>query len=117
MEGDMSSIKRFSVCCAALSMVLFASTAPAGAFSTETASGENGGGIGQSIKEGDRAPALQISAVGTSAATAVRNPLPSEAAAAGNQSGSAIPGSTFDPEETRYVFGPFNHFGYGSAIQ
>jgi len=113
----MSSIKRASVCCAVLSLALFVSAAPAVAFSTETATSENGDGTPQSIKEGDRAPALQISEVGTSAPTAIRNPPSSDAAAAKNQSGNAFPGSTFDPEETRYVFGPFNHFGYGSAIQ
>jgi hypothetical protein len=66
-------------------------------------------------------PIQRLNEGGAGASTYIKVPplkLPSLGQTADKpQSDNPAQGSTFDPEENRFVFGPFNHFGYGSANQ
>jgi hypothetical protein len=111
----MSVIRCLSVCGAALSIALFMGAAPAGAFNTEAVPSGSGEGAAPSTKAGG--PALHLNEGGPGASPNVLILTPRDGTTDKSQSGNAVRGSTFDPEETRFVFGPFNHFGYGSANQ
>ena len=113
----MSVMKCLSVCCATLVIVLFVRAAPADAFSMEPTPNGSGDGNGQSTKMDDRAPASHFVEGGVASPTPVLKLPPRDGSADKSQSGNAVHGSTFDPDETRFVFGPFNHFGYGGANQ
>jgi hypothetical protein len=116
-EGAMSAMKYLLVSCAVLAIALFVRVAPADAFSIESTPNGNGDDSGQSTKMDDRAPASHFIEGGAATPTPVLK-LPSlDGTADKSQSGNAVHGSTFDPDETRFVFGPFNHFGYGGANQ
>ena len=105
------------LCCAALLIGLFIETSQADAFSTETINNSNSDGTARFVDPEEQGP-FQGLAEGRTGTSAHVVKLPSVGGAEDRaQSENPVHGSTFDPWETRLLFGPFNHFGYGGSNQ
>ncbi|HYB11010.1 MAG TPA: hypothetical protein VEJ16_15185 [Alphaproteobacteria bacterium] len=113
----MSAMKCLSFCLAVLPIACFVLPMPAVAFGTETAPSAHLDGGGQSAQPSDRASLTQPNENGAGSSAPVLGLPPLDGKTDKSPSASTIHGSTFDPDETRFVFGPFNHFGYGGANQ
>jgi hypothetical protein len=90
---------------------------PAGAFSTQMVNNSNPDGTARFVDPDEQAPFLGSNEGSTGGWTHVFK-VPSLGGTADKaQSEGIFKGSTFSPEETRLLFGPFNHFGYGGSNQ
>ena len=110
-------MKYLLLCCAALSIGLFIETPQADAFGTETMNNSSSDGTARFVDPDEQGPfqGLDEGRMGTSAHVFK---LPSVGGTEDRaQSDNPVRGSTFDPWETRLLFGPFNHFGYGGSKQ
>ena len=118
----MSVMKCLLVSCAALLVGLFMNVSLAESFSTETVNNGNPDGTTRFVDPDEQMPVQRLDEGGAGASAHILKApslrLPSLGQTADKpQSDSPAQGSTFDPEENRLVFGPCNHFGYGSSNQ
>lgn len=123
----MSVMKSLLVSCAVLLVGLFLKVRLADAFGTETMNNSNPDETTRFLDPDEQMPVQRLDEGGADASAHVLKvpslklpslKLPSLGQSADKpQSDNPAQGSTFDPDENRLVFGPFNHFGYGSSNQ
>src|SRR5208282_1510975 len=121
-ESVVSVMKSLMASCAALSLGLFLNVPLADAFGTETMSNANPDGTTRFVDPDEQMPVQRLDEGGAGASAHILNAPSLKLPTLGRtedkpQPDSPAQGSTFDPEENRLVFGPFNHFGYGNSNQ
>ena len=103
--------------CGALLVAFFMEVPPAAAFSTQVINNSNPDGTARFVDPDEQAPFLGSDEGSTAGWTHVFK-LPLLGGTVDKaQPENSVKGSTFSPQETRLLFGPFNHFGYGGSNQ
>lgn len=110
-------MKHLLLTSAALLVAMLMEAPSVAAFSTQTINNTNPDGTARFVDPDEQVPFRGLSE-GSTGGSAHIFKLPSlDISVDKPQSENSVKGSTFDPEETRLLFGPFNHFGYGSPNQ
>ncbi len=110
-------MKYFLLCCAALLIGLFIEARQADAFSTQTINNSKSDGTARFVDPDEQGPFQGLDEGRTGRSAHVFKPPTVGGTEDRAQSENPVRGSTFDPWETRLLFGPFNHFGYGGSKQ
>ena len=98
--------------CAVLLVAMFMDASPAAAFSTQLIYGTNSDGAARLADPDEKTPVLG-SNEGSTGGSVHAFKFPSFGGTADKSPPeNSVKGSTFSPEETRLLFGPFNRFGY-----